>query len=208
MSADFLTNVCNKQIYTYRLLTDLPPIPDDFLKEIAALYTTAGLDPMIAASSAYAQRQVRIHGQNTKPVFTRRFRLSTDFEQWAASNVVDNFIECIVSHAPANHSGWQAAHTDWPRKFVLLYVLENGGPNCTTCWYRPTSTQVIQSDQNGQTWVCDKDDLETVDSIKLPMNTWAVLNGGVLHGVENIQEDRITIQISLESIDSIKSTQI
>jgi hypothetical protein len=204
-----------EKIDTYLVLDDLPSPPEHFIKEaLGIVYAEQKTRPLPIKSSVYASRRVFRDGQEMKPIFSRRYELSEEFRNWIKEHIVDRFREVSVCCTPPGESGWQAAHTDWSRDFLLLFVLAKGGPECRTCWYDVPDPTVIKTDttwkrrRKPQTWVERYEDLELRDWVTMPLNKWTVINVTTMHGVENITEDRVAIHVGLDDIALIKSDLI
>jgi len=188
-------------MYCYKILSHLPILPE-FLQ--AQALNTVGPDVTLNASRPEYTNRILVKGDKTfLSTRSNRSDLSTEFKQWIKENIVNEFTECSVSRTSADVSAYQGPHTDKTREFVLMYVLEQGGPTCRTVWYQEKGQSFYRP---GKQWLMinDFDQLDIVEQVQLPVNAWSIMNTQYLHGVENITEDRISIHIGLDSDDFIK----
>jgi hypothetical protein len=70
-------------------------------------------------------------------------------------------------------------------------------------WYQQKDQPVIRQDLG--CFITDYNNIEEIDQIKMQKNNWYVINSQILHGVESMTRDRITVQIGLWTLDNIKS---
>jgi hypothetical protein len=194
---------------TYKILYNLPKIPKNYLTELQNLYSdnTKTLYN-VYPSADYVGRTLQINDRSIVSTQSNRYKLSTHFTQWIQDNIVDDWTECSFSITHANNtSAVHGAHIDHSRTYLLLYLVEPGGQNATVTWYQEHGYPVFRPDALGRT-VCNYSDLTTIDQFQPPLHTWVVYNVRILHGVENLDSDRIGIQIGLteKNYDSLLTT--
>ena len=102
-----------------------------------------------------------------------------------------------------DRSPFQGPHTDLVRCYVLMYILENGGDNCTTAWYQEKGKDFYRPGKLLLT-VDDYDLLDERDRVQLPTGSWAIINTEYLHAVENIEKDRIAVHLGLDTDKFVK----
>jgi hypothetical protein len=116
-------------------------------------------------------------------------KISDEFDQWIRSNIIEEFIHVglCVSESGLDHSG---PHRDQSRDYALLYLLQAGSDHAVTSYWqeKPGVTAKNHSDY---------DDLDFVDQVVIPLETWYIIDAKTTHSVENIKQGRITIQIGL-----------
>ena len=194
--------------YTYKLLTDLPAIPEHLLTEAWQLVEVQPAQQQKASTLAsyypeFKQRVLKINGQPTTTAHNKRFVLSDQFQDWIRNNISSEFVEATVAITGATRDGQAAnvhgAHTDWSRNLLLLYLLDTGGDNCQTVFYQEKDQPVWREDLG--CYVTDYDLLTEIDSVTIPKGVWCVFDTTILHGVLNIEKDRIAVQIGLQGSD-------
>jgi hypothetical protein len=126
--------------------------------------------------------------------------MGEDWDAWVRENIVDDFIESglRVSEPVSDTHG---AHTDPLRKWKLYYLLERGGEEATTCFYREKGQPVIRDLDDGSVVCNNMDELEVIDQVQWPMQQWILLNTMILHGVKNIQGYRYNFTVSIKPRD-------
>lgn len=92
-------------------------------------------------------------------------------------------------------------HIDRTRDYTLIYLLEPGGIDHRTVFYKEKGQQAVLRELGYH--VDDYDNVQQIAQIKQPTERWNLLQGRVLHSIENIQNGRMSIQISLDNIDNL-----
>ena len=115
--------------------------------------------------------------------------ISDEFDQWIRSNIISEFIRVglCVSEAGMDHSG---PHRDQSRDYALLYLLQAGSDNATTSYWKEKPGVSVKNHS-------DYDELDLLDQVVIPLETWYLIDAKTTHSVENIKQGRITIQIGL-----------
>jgi hypothetical protein len=188
-----------------KILHTLPLVPVEFEQEAWAALTADRKD--ITPNDLrpeYKNRNLSRDGSEFPSTRTIRHELSDQFKTWVKENIVEDWTEVSVSITPANIGHTMGAHTDWTNEFRLIYVLQEGGPDCRTVYYQEKGQPYFRG---GRQWlnVDDFDLLEEKESICMPKGQWCLTNTQYLHGVENITEDRVAIHVGLLSDQNIKS---
>jgi hypothetical protein len=93
------------------------------------------------------------------------------------------------------------AHTDLSRDFLLLYLLEGGGPEHRTVFYQEIGMPKIRERDMR---VLDYSNLIELGGLQIPLKSWILMQTQILHGVENIPNHRISFQIGIHDITAIK----
>lgn len=125
------------------------------------------------------------------------FAKDSEADIWARTNI-DPMINDIRAFVAMNQSGqakWsQGPHTDSTRTHTLIYLLEAGGDNIKTIFYKEQGIDNI--DRGLKVRPNDYAKPEPIEAIELKVNTWTLLNATVLHSVENLTRARKTIQVA------------
>ena len=174
----------------YQIL-DLPKLPDDLKKQAMSFVesTSDAINEYVLGNThgRTLYKDNKEHGSSTG---LPRKAISKDFEQWVYNNITTLFhdVGICISTPGFDHSG---SHRDQSRNFSLLYVLQQGSENATTTFWKPKPGVPILNHYSNY------DELEFLDQINIPLETWCILDGKTVHSVENIQEGRVTVQVSL-----------
>lgn len=160
----------------------------------------------------YRNRAVKYKdGLTVNSVESKRFWISEEYDQWVIDNVQPEVRGCgvnIFEHGPL-----VAPHVDANRNYQLQYLLETGGPNVETVWYRQKGKDIVRPDIRHvfdlDKLVLDYNELEELDKIVFPKNTWVCINTTIIHAVENIESRRMSLQISSQTApDHIPYTRV
>jgi hypothetical protein len=156
-------------------------------------------------NKSYTERDLKKSSGIIKNAFTHAMYLDHRSLEWARTHVtvLAKDIKLAFTRKGCTCTG---PHVDQTRNFTLIYLLENGGDNHCTVWYREKNQQLIRN--NGY-HVDDYDLLQPIAHTKLVVHQWSLLNSKILHSVENISQGRLSIQIGLESLpDDLKLSEV
>jgi hypothetical protein len=125
---------------------------------------------------------------------------------WVKENIVeikDKQKHICVHESVDNKPSTQIVHSDIQRKMVLVYIIDTGGDNVITTWYRERGKSLYRGKESGNK-LCDSgfidyDNLDVIESVKLESRCWYVLDGEILHDVDNITSQRKSLHISFKN---------
>lgn len=185
-------------MWTHQIL-NLPPIPQQFVdlalaadptllgEKTKSTHYKKGKDP-------YAIRDLTRNGESVANIRVPRYYVNEEFEQWVKENIVKDFTEASISIS-STYAGSLGAHSDRKRDYGLLYVVRQGGPDVRTVFYQQKGHSVIR---NRYVSIDDYDQLDIIDVADLGVNRWVLLDARILHSVENVVDQRISFQISID----------
>jgi hypothetical protein len=161
--------------------------------------------------SEYQYRTItREDGTKFKTAGTHRYWISEEFENWVREHFQQEPIGCGISIFDQVGPSL-APHVDASRNFVIQYLLDLGGDNVETVWYREKEKDILRPDLRSnfdpEKTINNYSQVEEIDRTRFPSNQWVCLNANILHSVENVERPRIAIQISRDTLpDHIKWT--
>lgn len=134
-------------------------------------------------------------------VYTNSFNWSTYMNdeslEWAKKYVTAQTKDVrSVNTTPGRYRN--GPHTDRSRDFTIIYLLESGGDDHETVFYKERGQDQLVRPR--ATHVDDYNNVEKIASFKLAVNRWNIVQGLVLHSIENIPEGRFSIQLSIDDI--------
>lgn len=201
-------------LFTYAFL-DLPDPPNAIIdqayrayeekKKIGFIETTLHDVP---GHKEYRSRSVRFRdGSHINSIESYRYWISEEFEDWIKIHVQESIKGCGINVFDGGKL--VAPHVDANRNFAIQYILETGGDNVETAWYRQKGKDITRPDIRHvfdlDKIVLDYDQLEELDRICFSTNTWVCINTSILHAVENLKGRRMALQISRQDApDHIK----
>lgn len=183
----------------YQILDQLPKIPTDLLQR-----SLSKLDHDEFLRSVYYdlredwRGEISYHRSGSDGVAKKLTKAVADDELkiWIYNNITQESqsIAFCKSVNDTPESSNVIAHTDRHRIFTLMYLLESGGNDHATVFYRVKNPKVKTMPNMSFN---DYDQLEEVDRISIPLNTWILLDAQQPHSIENIPGTRLSIQVGL-----------
>ena len=163
---------------------DLPPLPQRFVDE--ALH--GDRNDLIVTST---DRQIQDDGGLYRNARLQRWRLGQDLAAWLEQHGVHGFQDVSVQTIEQGET--LGPHTDSWQSCKLFYLLETGGDNVETIWYRQPGQDLIT-----QKWLLVENtvDLEEVHRMVIPARTWGFINVQIIHEVTNMTSARQTVVAS------------
>jgi hypothetical protein len=177
----------------YKLLPQLPSPPQDMIDRVDRELAPAEMEV------GYYQERFLTNWYGKAFPAARNIRIRNDeFAEWAKHNIIGDYKNAGLNYCNANPPAYKTscgAHTDATRIYTLLYNVQTGGPDVTTCFWQEKGHPVIREPKAAGV---DIDQLILLDSIQIPVGQWCILDTRILHSVENLVTARINFQISLD----------
>jgi hypothetical protein len=115
-----------------------------------------------------------------------------DVMKWIQENITKNFDHVGTTESEPDKE-LCGPHIDLKRNYTAIYPIRTGGENVSTVFYRLKS---LENPMNKQYYL-DYNELEEIDRVVVPLETWCVLNSKCIHAVEGLTSSRLTLQIGL-----------
>jgi hypothetical protein len=183
-------------MFTYRILKNLPSVPEHFVDAALELKKYVNTDrPEDNLDDWYKSRKLSINGEIVPVTYQTRLDVNREFYQWVHENIHPAGFDCGVSFTNGRLGKHQGPHTDLTRDFTMLYLLEPGGPNTATYFYLEDGEPVERTQRQA---VCnDFSKLTVLERVQFPLRQWVILNTMILHGVQDIENVRVSFQVSV-----------
>jgi hypothetical protein len=186
----------------YKILDHLPAVPQELIDKAYNSIDTQ-LDSMPSGHwNKISTIKILVDGVEKTNAPMLAYSLNNEMQSWVHENITDRDITNVrisVSNSDETKDT-NGAHCDLSRDYALIYLLENGGPNHKTVFYKERDKLLWRN--KGER--CDDYSLlEEIDSIAIPLKTWVLLTTTVLHGVVNIPKQRVAIQVGLTNCKSL-----
>jgi hypothetical protein len=120
--------------------------------------------------------------------------VSTALESWIQRHIIAEWREHIVYSKISPPC--LGPHLDRTRFYTLQYIIDTGGSEVATVFYRARSEN-LQMDTGKGLYFNDYSQLEPFDTVYARPGEWYLINGRQIHSVENIQSTRVAVQIGL-----------
>lgn len=171
-------------MYTALYLSNLPMIPIELINY--------NLDMEQFYHGGPEGRKLYRNGLEFESGLNRRQKISPQLENWLRKNIISDWNDVGYSRTTAPCHG---PHIDRSRFFALQYVIEPGGENVATVFYRARSQKL---DMDEKFWINNYDQIEPIEHQFIPPRTWVLINArNHIHSVENISGVRVSVQIAL-----------
>lgn len=175
-------------MFTYKFL-DFPKIPDKLVANIVP-------------GNIIREYPGRVCTKNNLPFNTSSgiyYTINNEITDWVKQNLpVDLDFVGIRYQFGSAEAYCQGAHTDATRDYGILYVVDNAGGHLEF-WQKKGHD--LEFDEF--ILISNYDELDSLGTVDTPNGSWYLVNGRVLHSVENILGKRITIQLNLKSLMGI-----
>lgn len=195
---------------THLNLHDYPKIPVEFYQEFLDQdIDTVPKDQAVNytySNSEYRTRLTNRYGQMLKGKTQYRIAIGKKFEQWIKNAFgaedqdqwyMDSGFTFLIGLE--GNETICAPHTD-TRHWGLYYLVSRGGEDVTTNYWIEKDKPVIRE---SLITIGNYDDLNLLDSVQFPVNTWVLMNSRIIHSVENLTGDRKSIQVSLNCLPKV-----
>lgn len=148
-----------------------------------------------SVSNTFRQRIIKKDGVPYSTRTQRQFNLGPAANQWVFDNLFPNtdptwFVSFGISFSRG--APIHGPHSD-PRRWAMFYLIERGGNNAHTSFWLENGHGV---ERCGNVTVNDYDKLTLVDRFQWPVKQWVLFNPRVIHSVENLEDTRISLQIT------------
>jgi hypothetical protein len=183
----------------YQILSHLPKIPADLLER-----SLSKLDHHEFLRSIYYdlredwRGQIPYHRSGSDGIAKKLTKAVADDELkiWIYNNITQESqsIAFCKSVNDTPESSNVIAHTDRHRLFTLIYLLDSGGDDHATVFYR-NKNPGFKLEPNMS--FNDYEQLEEIERISVPIRTWTILDAQQPHSIENIPGTRFSIQVGL-----------
>ena len=190
----------NDSVLLYSLID--APAPPDWLIEHAYQVLNAGSPTQATMNnwgSEYTARSLIKDGENYSNAFNHSCFLNEQSLGWIRDNIGISAKDVRITFTTPGLERC-GPHIDRTREFTLMFLLEPGGPDHCTVFYREPGHELIRP--KGY----HVDDYQSVDEIfkvQQIVNQWNLVNATVLHSVENITQGRRSIQVSFDDVGGL-----
>lgn len=130
-----------------------------------------------------------------QPVPSTSFRIRrgpADVIDWISQHITNRFVHIGTTESDPTKTIC-GPHIDLSRNYTIIYPINTGGENVATVFWRLKKTD----DPMKKQYYLDYDELEEIDRVIIPQETWCVVHSKIIHSVENLEGARLTLQIGL-----------
>lgn len=176
--------------WTYIALPQLPGPPQWLLDKI-----DLGLTPAVN-NTGYLQTEPLTdwNGYSGPAALNVRIQFCNEYITWLHENITTEFENASLNYVtgpPAVKT--TAPHRDYTRDYVLIYNVDPGGDDVKLEFWQQHGHDVVREPGAacGQ-----RSKLTLIDSVTASNNCWYLTNATVLHSTDNLQRQRVNLQVS------------
>ena len=201
------------QFNWYYKILDLPQLPVELETQVWNRYCDPELTQYRITSDSYLSNRTDLAhkpgpgdvvGKRNGIIFPNgrgsRYSVPATVEDWVKHNIATDYNDAGIYVIFGDQYHTVLPHTDQTRVFSLLYLLEPGGNDVHTNFWKEQGHSVHREMKS---FGCDYGQLELLHTEQWPLRTWILLNTNILHSVENLTRHRVQFQVSLEHIPDI-----
>lgn len=127
------------------------------------------------------------------------YHITTELRNWLVVNNIIKLENINKVYIQTQSPGVHVVHTDFNRKYALNYIIDTGGDNVITSWYKQKGHPIVRKEKK-ERYQTDSEsinyrDLEKLDHVKFEQNRWYLMKVNVLHDVQNITSLRKSLTI-------------
>jgi hypothetical protein len=198
----------NIPVFTWLPMAHLPKVPEFFVDRARLLAGSVDLEQhadvlhtRMKNQHEYKSRKLKIAGRDLSSRYQISLPMGPDWADWVAKNLVSTVIE-TSARLSLGESSVHGAHCDLGRKWKLYYLIDRGGDDVQTVFYRQHGHPIVRNeikDHDDRSVVCnDYHALEEIDRAQWPLCSWVLINTMILHGVINVKGTRLNLTVSVD----------
>lgn len=180
-------------------MSHLPHPPQHFVDRAHVVANNQSLPDMVGhmSNDTHRKRTINYQGKSMQTRCQQSRDMGQDWDQWVRENIVPDFLETgvRVSYPVSDTHG---AHTDSSTKWKLYYLLERGGDDAETKFYKEPGQPLERLESEHGVACNNMDSLIELESVQWPLNQWVLLNTRILHGVTQVPKIRYNFTVSIK----------
>jgi hypothetical protein len=182
---------------------NFPSIPKELLVDPFECVTNQEAPDVRSSRYRYIEQYVR-NGQQVNPCsyWVTGVR-SASLSSWLRTNIPGTKAanRFCYQHAYHKTGGCHIVHSDIARNYAINYMIELGGDDAWTSWYREKGQPVKRQSKQGGGYnassISSYDNLELLNTVKFEQGKWYIMATDILHDVSNIIGLRKSITINV-----------
>jgi hypothetical protein len=148
----------------------------------------------------HTTKEFVLNGTTWQRAVYRRYEISSESGAWIREHIG----EYSQAGSQIIYRGQSfSPHTDGgPRRYILNYLIDAGGTDVATQWFREHNRDLIREGPALQ--YPEGENLELIKSETIPTATWTALFGKVIHSVVNVETQRLQLSVSFSAEEFLK----
>lgn len=187
-------------------LEDLPDISpvlnsskefsERYAEQVGFVLPAVGNSQRTAAAYDYPNRTlINANGDISQPASIYTYMITGAGFDWARKTISSDATDMRYTFStPEKSRDRLGPHCDRSRWYSLIFLLDAGGDNHYTAFYKEKNQNLLERDFGYH--VDNYNQLDEIHRLKIPLKRWVLLNTRILHSAENITGTRIAFHIS------------
>jgi hypothetical protein len=179
---------------------NLPPIPEHIINSLESSL----IDNTVVDDIGYKEKHIKNNKELVACGYSMGNIVNSELTSWLEQNIpdVNSRFNILYQTQRANNNvpSTHIVHTDRLRLTALNYIIDTGGDNVMTSWYKEDGKELQRSKKitgsQSDSGAVDYKNLRLLESVNLEKNNWYIINTRILHDVDNITATRKSISIS------------
>jgi hypothetical protein len=179
---------------------NFPPIPEHIINSLESSL----IDNTVVGDIGYKEKHIKNNKELVACGYSMGNIVNSELTTWLEQNIPDINTRFNIlyqtqrsnNNVPSTH----IVHTDRLRLTALNYIIDTGGDNVMTSWYKEDGKELQRSKKitgsQSDSGAVDYKNLQLLESVNLEKNNWYIINTRILHDVDNITATRKSISIS------------
>jgi hypothetical protein len=179
---------------------NFPPISEHIINSLESSL----IDNTVVGDIGYGENHIKNNKQLVACGYSMGNIVNSELTSWLEENIPDissrfNILyqtQFSLDNTPSTH----IVHTDRLRLTALNYIIDTGGSDVVTSWYKEEGKNLhrLQKTPGSQSdsGAVDYKNLQLLESANLEKNNWYIIDTRILHDVDNITGTRKSISIS------------
>ena len=179
---------------------NFPPISEHITNSLESSL----IDNTVVGDIGYGENHIKNNKQLVACGYSMGNIVNSELTSWLEENIPDissrfNILyqtQFSLDNTPSTH----IVHTDRLRLTALNYIIDTGGSDVVTSWYKEEGKNLhrLQKTPGSQSdsGAVDYKNLQLLESVILEKNNWYIIDTRILHDVDNITATRKSISIS------------
>lgn len=164
----------------YVFYPDLPPLPDVSLN--------SAIEPFHRAMANSCNKD----GVSIPNTVCARHSVDEGLINWVKQNISPEFHTIGANYHGTATGGVVIPHTDRTRNWSLIWITDTGGPDVKTIFWQEKGYGI---EREQSYYPKSYNDLVELETYIFEPNCWILINGNIIHSVENLQSVRKSVQI-------------
>jgi hypothetical protein len=171
-------------------------VSENYAQQVGFVLPAVGNAQRTAAAYDYPNRMLtNANGDVSQPASVYTYMITGAGLAWAKRTISTHATDLRYTFTtPEKTRDKLGPHCDRSRWYSLIYLLDSGGDNHYTAFYKEKNQNLLERDFGYH--VDNYTQLDEIYRLQIPLKRWVLLNTRILHSAENITGTRISYHVS------------